>query len=137
MKNINIAPIKVLVPFGEFLNSFQIKTPHNAATKVAPCPNPYEIAGPALPAAMRLKEFPSPQINPPKIPTKCVEKLPLKYAEYPVCGPSKGFLIKIELKRKLLNNIPHEKINTAVYGVILPINGLSKLFKSMDAAIKR
>jgi hypothetical protein len=28
------------VPGGAFLNSFQINTPHKAATRVAPCPNP-------------------------------------------------------------------------------------------------
>ena len=28
------------VPGGAVLNSFQMKTPHHAATRVAPCPNP-------------------------------------------------------------------------------------------------
>ncbi len=39
-KKKNIAVTNALVPLGEFLNSFQINTPHNAAIKVAPCPNP-------------------------------------------------------------------------------------------------
>ena len=65
----NITIKNTLVPLGAFLNSFQINTPHNAAIKVAPCPSPYEIAGPAMPAAIRFNELPMPQIKPSKIPT--------------------------------------------------------------------
>ena len=72
-----MAVIKECVSLGAFLNSFQMNTPHRAATNVAPCPKPYEIAGPALPAAIRLKELPRPQINPPNIPTRCVLNFPL------------------------------------------------------------
>ena len=36
IKRQNIIEIKLLVPFGAFLNSFQINTPHAAATIVAP-----------------------------------------------------------------------------------------------------
>ena len=78
MNSKNIQTIKEDTVFDAPLNSFHMNTPQNAATKVAPCPNPYDIAGPALPAAIRLKEFPSPQINPPKIPTRWVGNLPLK-----------------------------------------------------------
>jgi hypothetical protein len=39
-KNMNINARSLFVPEGAFLNSFQMKTPHNAATIVAPCPKP-------------------------------------------------------------------------------------------------
>ena len=57
-KNTNIISNIKLVPLGAPLNSFQINTPQRAATSVAPCPKPYEIAGPAFPAAIRFSEFP-------------------------------------------------------------------------------
>lgn len=50
--------INLLVPFGASLNSFQIKTPHAAATMVAPCPRPYEIANPAFSPAIILNDIP-------------------------------------------------------------------------------
>ena len=59
-------------------NSFQMNTPQNAATIVAPCPSPYEIAKPAGPEAMRLSDMPSPQIIPPRMPVRCVRKSPWK-----------------------------------------------------------
>ena len=77
-KSTNIVASNKLVLFEEPLNSFQIKTPHNAATRVAPWPSPYEIAAPAFPAAIRLNELPIPQIIPPKTPTMCILRFPLK-----------------------------------------------------------
>ena len=53
---------------GRSLNSFQINTPHNAATIVAPWPSPYAIAGPACSDAMILNDIPIPQIIPPSNP---------------------------------------------------------------------
>lgn len=50
INNINIKANVPLTRGCTDLNSFHINTPHKAATKVAPCPKPYEIAAPALPA---------------------------------------------------------------------------------------
>ena len=66
----NIIGINHLFLEGKSLNSFQIKTPHIAATNVAPWPNPYAIAGPACSEAKIFKDMPIPQITPPKIPIK-------------------------------------------------------------------
>ena len=52
MNNINIAISILLTLFVDPLNSFHIKTPQSAATIGAPCPKPYEIAGPAFSAAI-------------------------------------------------------------------------------------
>ena len=73
-----MAATRAFVPFGELLNSFHTNTPHKAATNVAPCPSPYDMAGPALPAAIKFNELPNPHIKPPKIPVKCVLNFPLK-----------------------------------------------------------
>ena len=43
-KEFIVQTAKVFVPFGAFLNSFHTKTPQAAATIVAPCPKPYDIA---------------------------------------------------------------------------------------------
>lgn len=39
--------MRMLFVFGAPLNSFQMNIPQQAATTVAPCPSPYDIAGPA------------------------------------------------------------------------------------------
>ena len=67
----NIHVSKVLFILGPPTNSFQINTPQNAATIVAPCPNPYEMAAPAFSVANKLNRLPMPQIIPPNIPTAC------------------------------------------------------------------
>ena len=68
----NIHVSKVLFILGPPTNSFQINTPQNAATIVAPCPNPYEMAAPAFSVANKLNRLPIPQIIPPNIPTACL-----------------------------------------------------------------
>ena len=76
IKNKNIIGNNQLNFFGKSLNSFQINTPQIAATKVAPWPSPYAIAGPAWSEAIILKDIPMPHIIPPSIPMKCSLKLP-------------------------------------------------------------
>src|SRR5262249_10559737 len=71
-KHPNMAVSNLLVPAGAARNSFQMKTPQKAATIVAPCPSPYEIAKPARPEAMRLKDIPTPQMMPPRMPVRWV-----------------------------------------------------------------
>src|SRR6185437_14769010 len=73
----NMAAIKPPVFAPLPLNSFHIKTPHRAATIVAPWPRPYDMAGPAFPAAIRLNELPIPHITPPSMPVRCSLNLPL------------------------------------------------------------
>src|SRR5215472_17055944 len=79
-KQPNMAAINRLVPGGAARNSFQMNTPQKAATIVAPCPSPYEIANPARPDAMMLNDMPIPQIIPPRTPVRWVRKSPLKYS---------------------------------------------------------
>ena len=43
---------------------FQMKTPQNAATIVAPGPRPQQMAYPARPEAIRLNDLSTPQITP-------------------------------------------------------------------------
>ena len=77
IKNKNIKAINLFVPIGASLNSIQTKTPQNAATITAPCPNPYEMAGPAAPEAIILNYIPTLHITPPRIPMRCSLEFPL------------------------------------------------------------
>src|SRR6202007_3020807 len=92
-KHANMETINLDVPDGAARNSFQINTPQNAATIVAPCPSPYEIENVARPAAIMLNDIPTPQIIPPRIPVRCVPNPPLKYSANETGAPTNGFFM--------------------------------------------
>ena len=52
INRMNITPNNLFVALELPVNSFHIKTPHRAAIMGAPCPSAYEMAAPALPAAI-------------------------------------------------------------------------------------
>ena len=68
--NMNMRGISQLFLGGKSLNSFKIKTPHIAATSVAPWPKPYAIAGPACSEAKIFNDIPIPQMIPPNKPIR-------------------------------------------------------------------
>lgn len=70
MKLKNMKGISRLVPVSAPSNSFQIYTPHAAATMVAPWPSPYDMAKPACSDAIMLNDIPIHQIAPPSMPIR-------------------------------------------------------------------